>query len=44
MDYLTARHYLPIMSNGTNAIFIDRRTSEDVNPINKDVPNGLGDK
>jgi FkbM family methyltransferase len=23
LDYLTARNYLPIMSNGTNAIFID---------------------
>ena len=44
MDYLTARHYLPIMSNGTNAIFIDRATSLDVNLINNEVPNGLGDK
>jgi FkbM family methyltransferase len=44
LDYLTARNYLPILSNGTNAIFIDRTNSEDVNLISKEGPNGSGEK
>jgi FkbM family methyltransferase len=30
IDFLTTRNYLPIMSNGTNAVFIDRATTGDV--------------